>query len=156
MSSRWRAVAVGAAAGAAGTAALNATTFVDMALRGRPASETPEQTVEQMVERSPFDLPGDEQARRNRVAGLAPLLGSVAGAAGGVVAALARDALSIRGFAPTAGVTLVIGMLVGNAPMTLLGITLPRTWSAADWAADVVPHLAYAAVAAGVLVAADA
>jgi hypothetical protein len=39
-------------------------------------------------------------------------------------------------------------MLVGNGPMTALGVTDPRTWRAADWAADILPHLAYA-VAAG-------
>jgi hypothetical protein len=42
-------------------------------------------------------------------------------------------------------------MLVGNGPMTLLGVTDPRTWSTTDWAADVVPHLAYAAAAAATL-----
>src|SRR4051794_2206631 len=155
MSGIWRTVAVGAAAGAAGTAALNAVTFADMTLRGRPASETPEQTVEKLLERSPFDLPGDEQTRRNRLQGLAPLMGSLAGTAGGVVINVLRDTLSARRFGATAGISLGVGMLVGNAPMTLLGITNPRDWSAADWAADVVPHLAYAAVTAGVLVAAN-
>jgi len=151
----WRTVAVGAAAGAAGTAALNAVTFADMALRGRPSSETPEQTVEKLLERSPIDLPGDEQTRRNRLRGLAPLMGSVAGTAGGVAIGVLRDTLSARRFGATAGISLTVGMLVGNAPMTLLGITKPSDWSAADWTADVVPHLAYAAVTAGVLVAAD-
>ena len=33
-----------------------------------------------------------------------------------------------------------------NGPMTVLGVTDPRTWSAADWISDLVPHLAYAAV----------
>lgn len=33
----------GLAAGAAGTTALNAVTYLDMALRGRPASTTPEE-----------------------------------------------------------------------------------------------------------------
>jgi len=32
--------------------------------------------------------------------------------------------------------------------MTALGLTDPREWSASDWASDVVPHLAYGAVAA--------
>ena len=102
--------------------------------------------MEKLVESSPFDLPGDADTRRNRIAGLAPLLGSVAGTAGGVAAGLARNSLSVRRFGPTAGISLAVGMLVGNAPMTLLGITDPRDWSAADWAADVVPHLAYATV----------
>src|SRR4051794_612417 len=155
MSDFWRVVAVGAAAGAAGTAALNATTFADMALRGRPASETPEHTVEKLVESSPFDLPGDADTRRNRIAGLAPLMGSLAGTAGGVAARPAPHALSVRRVGPTARLRPAVGLLVGNAPMTLLGITDPREWSAGDWAADVVPHLAYAAAVAGVLVAAD-
>jgi len=33
-----------------------------------------------------------------------------------------------------------------NGPMTVLGVTDPRTWSAVDWISDVVPHMAYAAV----------
>ena len=36
----------GAAAGAAGTAALNAATYLDMVIQGRGASSTPEQTIE--------------------------------------------------------------------------------------------------------------
>jgi hypothetical protein len=37
-------------------------------------------------------------------------------------------------------------MAAANGPMVVLGITDPRTWSAADWISDVVPHLAYGAV----------
>ena len=40
---------LGAAAGAAGTTALNFLTYVDMAVRGRPASSTPEKTVRDAV-----------------------------------------------------------------------------------------------------------
>lgn len=32
----------------------------------------------------------------------------------------------------------------------VLGVTDPRRWTAADWAADVIPHLAYGALAAAV------
>jgi hypothetical protein len=42
-------------------------------------------------------------------------------------------------------------MLVGNGPMTLLGVTNPLTWSRRDWAADVAPHLAYAVAATAAL-----
>jgi hypothetical protein len=42
-------------------------------------------------------------------------------------------------------------LLVGNGPMTILGITDPRSWSTTDWASDVVPHLAYGTVTAAVL-----
>jgi hypothetical protein len=46
-------------------------------------------------------------------------------------------------------------MLAGNGPMTVLGVTDPRRWGAVDWAADVLPHLAYAGVAAVTLDALD-
>jgi hypothetical protein len=41
-----------------------------------------------------------------------------------------------------------LAMAASNAPMTALGITDPRQWTLSDWAADVVPHLAYGAAAA--------
>jgi hypothetical protein len=45
-----------------------------------------------------------------------------------------------------------IGAMVGTSgPMTLLGVTDPRTWPAKSWVVDLVPHLAYGAVTAAVL-----
>jgi hypothetical protein len=41
----------------------------------------------------------------------------------------------------TAGV-----LVAANGPMTALGITDPRMWSATDWVSDLVPHLVYGAV----------
>jgi hypothetical protein len=34
--------------------------------------------------------------------------------------------------------------------MTLLGVTDPHTWTATDWGADLLPHLAYGAVTSAV------
>jgi hypothetical protein len=136
----------GAAAGAAGTTALNAVTYLDMAVRGRGSSSTPEQTVEKLAEKAHVAIPGDEETRQNRLQGLGPLTGIVAGIGVGILTGLARAA----GFRspPLAGTGLITaGVLVAaNGPMTVLGITDPRTWSATDWASDVVPHMAYAAV----------
>jgi hypothetical protein len=58
---------------------------------------------------------------------------------------------------PTAGTALITaGVLVGtNGPMTVLGITDPRTWSAPDWVSDLVPHLAYGVVVTTTLDAFD-
>jgi hypothetical protein len=42
-------------------------------------------------------------------------------------------------------------MTASTAPMTALGITDPRTWTAQAWISDVIPHLAYGAVTAAVL-----
>jgi hypothetical protein len=44
-----------------------------------------------------------------------------------------------------------LAMVASNAPMTVMGVTDPRTWSATDWVADVVPHLGYGLAAAGTL-----
>ena len=136
----------GAAAGAAGTTALNAVTYLDMVGRGRGTSSTPEQTVEALAEKAHVQIPGDEETRSNRVQGLGPLTGLVAGIGVGALAGLARAA----GFRtpPLVGTALTtVGVLVAaNGPMTVLGITDPRTWSTVDWISDVVPHLAYGVV----------
>jgi hypothetical protein len=42
-------------------------------------------------------------------------------------------------------------MLAGNGAMSGLGVSDPRTWSAQDWAADLLPHLAYGVVASAML-----
>ncbi len=74
-----RGVLIGAAAGAAGTTALNAVTYLDMVARGRPTSSTPEDTVEKLSDKAHVPVPGEGDARQNRVAGLGPLTGLVAG-----------------------------------------------------------------------------
>jgi hypothetical protein len=133
----------GAAAGAAGTTALNAVTYLDMAVRGRGSSSTPEQTVEKAAEKAHVTIPGEGDTRQNRLQALGPLTGLVTGVGVGVAAGLARAA----GFrsAPPLGVALAAlgATLAGNGPMAALGVTDPRTWSATDWVSDVVPHLAY-------------
>ncbi|WP_369135073.1 hypothetical protein [Modestobacter sp. I12A-02662] len=136
----------GAAAGAAGTSVLNAVTYLDMVVRGRGASSTPEQTVERLADKAHVAIPGDQETRSNRVQGLGPLTGLAAGIGMGVLTGLVR-ATGFRS-RPLVGTGLITaGVLVAaNGPMTVLGITDPRTWSTTDWVSDVVPHLAYAAV----------
>jgi hypothetical protein len=136
----------GAAAGAAGTTALNVVAYGDMALRGRPASTTPEQTVEKLAGRAHVSVPGDPLRRENRVSGLGALTGLGAGVGIGALVGLIR-ALGYRSH-PLVGTGLITaGVLVAtNGPMTVLGVTDPRSWSTVDWISDVVPHLAYGAV----------
>ena len=88
MVSFWSAVVRGAAAGAAGTTALNAVTYLDMAVRGRPASSTPEETVEKLAHAVHTEVPGDDETRSNRLSGLGPLTGIATGVAVGAVAGL--------------------------------------------------------------------
>jgi hypothetical protein len=136
----------GAAAGAAGTTALNAVTYLDMVARGRGSSSTPEQTVEKLAEKAHVPIPGDDETRQNRIQGLGPMTGLAAGVGMGLAVGLAR-ALGFRSH-PLVGTALITGgvLVAANGPMTALGITDPRTWSATDWISDVVPHVAYAAV----------
>src|SRR3954467_3245854 len=141
----------GAAAGAAGTTALNVVTYLDMALRGRPASSTPQRTVERMAETAHVSIPGEGDRRSSRVEGLGALTGLVAGIGVGGLFGLARAA----GFRAGTLLTTATVLVSTNGPMTVLGITDPRTWSRTDWISDLVPHLAYGAVVATTMDAFD-
>ena len=145
----------GVVAGAVGTTALNAATFLDMALRGRAASSTPEQVVERSAELLGLPLPADDVKRRATESGLGSLLGTMAGISVGVALGALRGLGLPSGRATTAGTAWVMVMVAGNGPMTVLGVTDPRSWTTVDWVADVVPHLCYAVAAAATLDAFD-
>jgi hypothetical protein len=138
----------GAAAGAAGSTALNAVTYVDMLVRARPASSTPQDTVETVAVKTHVGVPGDGEDRDNRVSALGSLAGLATGVAVGAGYGLAR----CLGFRPPvlvgAAVTAVAAMVGSNVPMSALGVTDPRDWAGTDWVADVIPHLAYGVVTA--------
>jgi hypothetical protein len=74
MSGKLRKALKGGVAGAAGTTVLNAVGYADMALRGRPASSTPDQVAEQLARRRGLSIPGAGQTRQNRLEG--PAAGS--------------------------------------------------------------------------------
>ncbi|PZS05117.1 MAG: hypothetical protein DLM56_04050 [Pseudonocardiales bacterium] len=148
-------LAIGAAAGAAGTTALNAVTYLDMAVRGRPSSSTPQDTVEKLAAKADVQIPGADEPRDNRVSGLGPLLGLVTGVGVGALA----GGMHAAGLRPPAGVS---ALLVGAAamagsvvPMTALGVTDPSKWRASDWLSDAIPHLAYGAVVVATVRALD-
>ena len=145
----------GAAAGAAGTTALNAVTYLDMAVRGRGASSTPELTVEKLAEKAHLPIPGEGEVRENRVQGLGPLTGLAAGVGVGGLVGLARAAGFRSSSAAGTALTTLVVLLAANGPMTLLGITDPRSWSVTDWLSDLVPHLAYGAVVTATMDAFD-
>jgi len=146
----------GALAGAAGTTALNAVTYLDMAVRGRPASSTPEQSVEAIAARAGVDIPGTGDTRDNRLAGIALLLGTATGVGIGVVFGLLRRT-GLRLPSGPIGALVVGGtaMAASDGSLVRLGLTHPREWGAAGWLSDVVPHVAYGAVTAATLHALD-
>lgn len=132
----------GLIAGAAGTSALNATTYLDMAVRARGASSTPQETVQKMADDAHVGLGEGEKAENRKEA-----LGTLLGFGTGLGAALCYAPLARRRVPWPVGVLALAGLaMVGsNVPMAALGITDPREWSASSWASDLVPHLVYGA-----------
>lgn len=150
-----RALAAGAAAGAAGTTALHAITYLDMVWRARAASSTPEATVKKLASAAGVTIPGSEEERSNRIAGLGPLTGIIVGIGTGAALGLARAAGFRPGMVVTSMVAAAATLTGSNGPMAALGVTDPHRWSAADWLSDIVPHLVYGAVTGGTLQALD-
>jgi hypothetical protein len=133
----------GVAAGAVGTTLLNAATYADMVLRGRPSSDAPKRTVATLLDRAGQDVPGSGDTRENRLEGLAGVSGIATGIGTGVVCSMLRPLLSRLG--PGAGGVLAgaMAMAATDVSMARLGVSDPRTWSASYWLSDVVPHLVY-------------
>ncbi|MFI9576871.1 hypothetical protein ACIG5D_36030 [Microbispora rosea] len=139
----YRDMAAGAAAGAAGTTVLNAITYLDMAVRARPASSLPEQAAGAVSERLHVGL-GEEEDARNREQGIGPMLGILTGVGVGLAYGLFRHAVRRRVSLPVAATGVGMAAAVaGSAPMTALGLTDPREWGVGGWTADLVPHLGY-------------
>ncbi|MDP9411160.1 MAG: hypothetical protein M3P70_11785 [Actinomycetota bacterium] len=139
---------IGAAAGAIGTVALNATTYADMALRGRAASSVPSQAAGRLAQKMGIDLSaeGEEQdgpMAQNRKSGLGALQGYVVGLGIGAAYALVRPRLGDVPV-PLAGFGLALAAMAGSdVPATALGVTDPTTWPASSWAMDLGFHLPY-------------
>lgn len=138
---------IGLLAGAAGTVALNVVTYADMALRARAASSMPDQAVGRLAETAGVSLGEKEDEVSHRKQGLGALLGYAVGMGVG----LAYGMLRSRARVPLPAATLGLGaaaMAGSDVPLVTLGLTDPRKWSGADWASDIVPHLAYGAATA--------
>jgi hypothetical protein len=146
-----RSLGHGMLAGAAGTTALNAATYADMALRGRGSSPLPQQAVETMTHKAGQEIPGDGEIRQHRLEGLGSLSGLATGVGLGAAAGLLGPVLRRLPFGMSAVLLAAAAMAGTDAPMARMGLTDPRSWSSADWLADAVPHLAYGVVTAWAL-----
>lgn len=143
----------GLAAGAVGTSLLNTVTYLDMALRGRPASSVPAEDVERLASAAGLSLGADEETASARKEGLGALLGYLTGFAGGAAFGALRPHASAVPWPAAAALTGVGVMLATDLTSAALGTSDPRSWSAVDWLSDLVPHLAYGA---GVVLTYDA
>lgn len=152
-------IVAGLAAGAAGTLALNVAGYVDMLVRGRPASSLPAEVAGRMADEIglPLDFDSEDAAvdghdaaggaavgpLANRQQALGALFGYSVGLGIGLAYAVVRLVLP-RPPAWLAGAALgSLALGASSCPAARLGLTDPQTWSGADWAADVVPHMAY-------------
>ena len=140
----------GAVAGAAGTTALNVTTYLDMAVRGRPASTVPDDAVKLVGDKlgvpiAPHDWQSEEVREKaaNRQSALGALAGLATGIAMGALYGIARGrSQGIR--LPVGGLVAGLGaMALSDVPLTASGLTDPRQWGPVGWASDLVPHLVY-------------
>jgi len=143
----------GAAAGAAGTTALNAVSYLDMARRGRPASDMPEKAADKLAELAGHPVEGSGEVLQNRLVGLGALSGIATGVSVGAVAGFLRPIVLRLG--PVFGPLLIGGaaMAASDLPLVKLGLTDTKEWSSTDWVSDVVPHLAFGIAAYATLAA---
>lgn len=147
----WPGLWLGALAGAAGTTTLDVITYLDIAIRGRATSTTPERTVEAMAKLFDLTVPGNGDVLANRLSGLGALTGYAAGIGMGLILGLAY-ALGWRpGLLVGTLVATVLALVGTNGPMTALGVTNPLTWGLVGWISDLIPHFGYGLVTALVL-----
>ncbi len=158
-------IAVGLLAGAAGTLALNVTSYVDMLVRGRPASRLPAQVAGKIADEVglplDFDLEAaleatgaadDDHSPSARLAHRQEALGALLGMANGLGIGVAYATVRlIMPRPPTWLAGAVLGgaaMAASDYPASRLGLSDPKAWSGTDWLADVAPHMAFGLVTA--------
>ena len=128
-----RDVLVGAAAGAVGTVALNATTYADMVVRARPPSSVPSEVAGELAGKAGIDLSGSDgdATAENRKSGLGALLGIGTGVGVGTAYGLVRPHLGRSVSIPSAAVALGLAAMAGSdVPAASLGVTDPTQWGA--------------------------
>ena len=140
-----------AAAEVIGTTVPNAVSLVDLTLHDWPANKTPQEGAEASAAIAEGAGRQPRNARSQRLPGLGGLRGIACGVGAGAVVGLVMSLgwptrRSVRSVVATIG-----AMVVANAPLTMLRVHDPTTWTAEDWVTDVMPHLAYGASMAAVL-----
>ncbi|MDQ3226071.1 MAG: hypothetical protein M3Q50_05510 [Chloroflexota bacterium] len=145
----FRALLLGAVAGAAGNVALEVVTYGDMLVRGRGASDVPAKMAGALADAlgiDPLLTRKTGKTAENRRGATGALLGYGLGVGLGGVYGLLRPVL---GRAPTPLTGLAVGlvaMTVSDASYALTGASDPTTWTTTDWLADLVPHVIYGLV----------
>lgn len=136
-----KAIVSGIAAGAAGTAVLDATSYADMAIRARPPSKVPKQVVKEFARWS-----GVSRLPRARAQGLSMLLGYADGFGTGLVFGALRPRMrAVPWFVAGIGLA-AASLLISEGTATAMGKTDPRRWGLSGWMSDIVPRALYGCV----------
>lgn len=145
----------GLIAGAVGTCALDVVTYLDLAVRGRPASKVPRRAASRLAKAAGVRLGkpsaltpdgvSDREIASNRRSGIGALLGYLDGLTTGALYALPGRRVPLP---LGVGTLSLAAMLGGDLPSTVLGVTNPKEWTPADWLSDLIPHLVYGLAAA--------
>jgi hypothetical protein len=138
----------GIVAGAVGTIALDVVSYLDVVVHARAAGQLHagggRPAPSPSAPASSWPAGGnDSESAGNRRSGLGALFGYGVGLGVGGAYSLLRSRLPgrLRPRATAAGLGLA-AMAASDLPATALGVTDPRTWGAAGWASDLLPHLA--------------
>lgn len=140
-----RSVLASVAAGTAGTAALNTVSYLDMVIRGRPASAVPGRVATGITDAVGIGL-GEGSQKDNRGDAIGALLGTLTGVSVAVCYGLARR---LTGRLPTLPTGLAVGataMAASDVPAAATGATSPARWGWVGWLSDIAPHVAYGVV----------
>jgi hypothetical protein len=121
--------------------ALEVASYLDMAVRGRPASELPSKAADKLASEVDIDLGSDEEGE-SRKSAFGALLGYATGLAVGI--GFGMFAARRRISALQSGIVVgLVAMAAADLPLVKLELTDPRTWERSDWIADIVPHVIY-------------
>jgi hypothetical protein len=134
---------IGVVAGSVGILVLDTVSYLDMVIRGRPASQLPAQLVDKIAELAGVKPTEDGETWRNRASAIGALLGYALGLGIGMVFGVVRA----RCPGPPRSVAAVgvgaVALVLNDGALVLFGLTDPRTWGLVGWVSDIVPHLGY-------------
>ena len=144
-----RSMLAAVAAGAVGTIALDAMSYLDMLVRGRPASTVPAKVATRITDAVGIGL-GEESRKDSRGNAIGGLLGNLTGVSVALCYGLTRRFTARPPTLPTGLAVGAVAMVTSDVPATLTGATRPSQWGWVGWLADIAPHAVYGLVTVAV------
>ena len=146
----------GAIAGAAGTMALDVTSYLDIVVRGRSTSNIPAELIRCLAELAnvpELSVPDDraDDKTKNRRGALGALSGYTVGIGIGMMYAVVSPLFSRAPLVCRAALVGAVAMAAADVPLTALKLTDPREWGTIGWLSDIFPHFAYGLITAAVI-----